>query len=51
MIRSMTWVVVLAVALVGAPAFAAEGDGDAAAGKDLFDTKCGICHNADSKEK
>ena len=25
--------------------------GDAAKGKELFDTKCGICHNADSKEK
>ena len=51
MIRLMTWVVVLSVALVGIPAFAAEGDGDAAAGKELFDTKCAICHNADSKEK
>ena len=33
---------------------AAKGDavkGDAAKGKELFDTKCGICHNADSKEK
>jgi len=51
MIRLMTWVVVLSVALVGVPAFAAEGDGDAAAGKELFDTKCGICHNADNKDK
>ena len=33
---------------------AAKGDavkGDAAKGKELFDTKCGICHNTDSKEK
>ena len=51
MIRLMSWVVVLSVALVGIPAFAAKGDGDAAAGKELFGTKCGICHNADSKEK
>jgi mono/diheme cytochrome c family protein len=51
MIRLMTWVVALSVALVGIPAFAAAGDGDAAAGKEIFDTKCGICHNADSKEK
>ena len=51
MIRLTTWVLVLSVALVGVPAFAAEGDGDAAAGKELFDTKCAICHNADSKEK
>ncbi len=47
----MTWVVVICVVLIGVPAFAAEGDGDAAAGKEIFDTKCGICHNADSKEK
>ena len=51
MIRLTTWVLVLSVALLGVPAFAAEGDGDAAAGKELFDTKCAICHNADSKEK
>lgn len=51
MIRLMTWVVVICVVLIGVPAFAAEGDGDAAAGKEIFDTKCGICHNADSKEK
>jgi mono/diheme cytochrome c family protein len=51
MIRFMTWVAVLSLALAGAPIFAAEGDGDAAAGKELFDTKCGICHNADNKDK
>lgn len=51
MIRIMTWVAVLSLAFAGTPAFAAEGDGDAAAGKELFDTKCGICHNADSKDK
>jgi len=51
MMRLMTWVAILSVALAGSPVFAAEGDGDAAAGKELFDTKCAICHNADSKEK
>lgn len=24
---------------------------DAAEGKELFESKCGVCHNADSKEK
>ena len=51
MIRFMTWVAVLSVAFAGAPLFAGDGDGDAAAGKELFDTKCGICHNVDSKDK
>ena len=32
-------------------AFAAKGDGDPAKGKELFETKCAICHNADSKDK
>jgi mono/diheme cytochrome c family protein len=41
----------LAVALMAPGAFAGEGDGDAAKGKELFDTKCVICHNADSADK
>jgi len=49
MIRLSTGLVALLIALAGVPGFAAEGD--AAAGKELFETKCGICHNADSKEK
>lgn len=32
-------------------AVAAEGDGDVATGKELFETKCAICHNVDSKDK
>ena len=51
MVRLMTGIVVLTAALVSVPASAAEGDGDAAAGKELFETKCALCHNADSKEK
>ena len=30
---------------------AAKASGDAAAGKDLFEGKCSVCHNADSTEK
>lgn len=41
----------LALVLVAPAAFAAEGDGDAATGKELFETKCAICHNADSTDK
>ena len=46
MFRLMTGIVVLTAALMGVPAFAAEGDGDAEAGKELFETKCALCHNA-----
>jgi cytochrome c len=41
----------LAMVWVVPSAIAAEGDGDAAAGKDLFDVKCAICHNADNNDK
>ena len=36
-------------ALVAAPAVFAEGDAEA--GKEVFDAKCMVCHNADSKDK
>ena len=36
-------------ALVAAPAVFAEGDAEA--GKEIFDAKCMVCHNADSKDK
>jgi mono/diheme cytochrome c family protein len=41
----------LALVCAAPSAIAAEGDGDAATGKELFDTKCAICHNVDSTEK
>lgn len=36
-------------ALAAAPALFAEGDAEA--GQELFDAKCSVCHNTDSKEK
>ena len=36
-------------AFVAAPAMYAEGD--PAAGKELFDAKCAVCHHTDSKDK
>jgi cytochrome c len=35
--------------LLSASALSAAGD--AAAGEELFDSKCGVCHNVDSKDK
>lgn len=46
----------LAVAFAIALTFSLSGtlnaaDGNVEAGKDLFETKCSVCHNTDSKEK
>ena len=47
-----SWLALGLALTVTAPfAVAAKGDGDAAKGKELFETKCAICHNADSKDK
>jgi mono/diheme cytochrome c family protein len=48
--RRFSWLAI-SLALCSVAAFAAEGDGDAAKGKELFETKCSICHNPDSKDK
>ena len=40
-----------ALTLAAPFAFAGEGDGDATAGKELFDTKCIVCHNTDNADK
>ncbi|MBI1357542.1 MAG: c-type cytochrome [Acidobacteria bacterium] len=43
------WTGMLAVGLIAVAApLAAQ---DAAAGQEIFDTKCSVCHNADSKDK
>ena len=47
MIRTTAWMAALALAALTAPAYAA----DAANGEEIFETKCGVCHNADSKDK
>jgi mono/diheme cytochrome c family protein len=52
MIRLTTLVAALVVFAFAPVASAQEkGKGDAAKGKELFETKCGLCHNTDSKEK
>ena len=43
------WIGLLAAGLIAVAApLAAQ---DAAAGMEIFDTKCAVCHNADSKDK
>ncbi len=49
--RNSLFTTAMALGLAVPFAFAAEGDGDAAAGKEIFETKCIVCHNADSKDK
>ncbi len=50
MLRARYIVLTLALALA-TPLLAANDEGDAEKGKELFETKCFVCHNADSKEK
>jgi mono/diheme cytochrome c family protein len=42
---------VFAFVLVGAAPSHAQAKGDAAKGKEVFDTNCSICHNSDSEEQ
>ena len=51
MSRTKLIATIFTVALLIPFASAAQGDGDAAKGKELFDGKCSACHNADSAEK
>lgn len=44
-------IAIMLVLTVPAAAENHETGGDAAKGKELFETKCSICHNADSTEK
>ena len=48
MLRARYIVLTLALAT---PLLADSDKGDAEKGKELFETKCFVCHNADSKEK
>lgn len=38
-------------ALTGSPAMFGQKAGDATKGKDVFESNCSVCHNADSTEK
>ena len=48
MLRARYIVLTLALAT---PLLADSDKGDTEKGKELFETKCSVCHNADSKEK
>lgn len=37
--------------LAGGPTLFGQKKGDAAKGKEVFDSNCSVCHNADSEEK
>ena len=37
--------------LAGGPTLLGQKKGDAAKGKEVFDSNCSVCHNADSTEK
>ena len=50
MLRARYIVLTLTLALA-TPLLAASDKADAEKGKELFETKCSVCHNADSKEK
>ncbi len=51
MLRWNVLVAVTSVFLLAGLATAEECKGNAEEGKALFETKCGICHNTDSKDK
>ena len=51
MLRNRLFTVAAALGLAAPFAFGGEGAGDAGAGKEVFETKCVVCHNADNKEK
>lgn len=37
--------------LIAGPKLIGQGKGDATKGKEVFDSNCSVCHNADSEEK
>ena len=45
------WTAVTLPVLLFAGVSALQAAGDAANGKTIFETKCGLCHNADNKDK
>ena len=51
MLRNRLFTAAAALGLAAPFAFGGEGDGDAGAGKEVFETYCVVCHNADNKEK
>lgn len=51
MLRNRLFIAIAALSLAAPFAVGADGDGNADVGKEVFETKCMVCHNADNADK